>query len=204
MPRAECVRQLGMKNVWRIASWQDQVAAARSKDTGLALVHIDAPLPIEQRGGGVAERVSRRGTCLGSSHCAAAGARMILTPDPTRRVFAYPAPVDLRKGYDGLFGLVEQGLKRDPMCGDLYLFVNESRKLCKMLRLGRHGPLHLPEASDARHASRSYGATTARSCGSRSASSRCSSKARHSSHRRSRSPIGRAENPLFRIARCDL
>lgn len=58
---------------------------------------------------------------------------MILTPNPARRVFAYPAPVDLRKGYDGLFGLVEQGLKRDPMCGDLYLFVNEARKLCKIL-----------------------------------------------------------------------
>lgn len=58
---------------------------------------------------------------------------MILTPNPKRRVFAYPAPADLRKGYDGLFGLVEQGLRQDPMCGDLYLFVNESRKLCKVL-----------------------------------------------------------------------
>lgn len=58
---------------------------------------------------------------------------MILTPNPSRRVFAYPAAVDLRKGYDGLFGLVEQGLKREPMCGDLYIFVNESRKLCKIL-----------------------------------------------------------------------
>lgn len=58
---------------------------------------------------------------------------MILTPNPARRVFAYPAPVDLRKGYDGLYGLVEQGLRCEPMCGDLYLFVNESRKLCKIL-----------------------------------------------------------------------
>ena len=58
---------------------------------------------------------------------------MILTPNPSRRVFAYPAPVDLRKGYDGLFGLVEQGLRREPMNGDLYIFVNEARKLCKIL-----------------------------------------------------------------------
>ena len=58
---------------------------------------------------------------------------MILTPSRAVRVWAYPAPVDLRKGYDGLYGLVEQGLKRDPMCGDLFLFVNESRKLCKVL-----------------------------------------------------------------------
>lgn len=58
---------------------------------------------------------------------------MILTPNPSRRVFGYPAPADLRKGYNGLFGLVEQGLRCDPMCGDLYLFVNEARKLCKIL-----------------------------------------------------------------------
>jgi transposase len=58
---------------------------------------------------------------------------MILAPSRSVRVFAYPAPVDLRKGYDGLYGLVEQGLKRDPMSGDLFLFVNESRKLCKVL-----------------------------------------------------------------------
>lgn len=58
---------------------------------------------------------------------------MILTPSPTRRVFAYPAPVDLRNGYDGLYGLVEQGLGRDPMVGDLFLFVSESRKRCKIL-----------------------------------------------------------------------
>lgn len=31
-----------MNNVWRIASWQDQLAA-RSKETGVALVHIDTP-----------------------------------------------------------------------------------------------------------------------------------------------------------------
>lgn len=58
---------------------------------------------------------------------------MIVTPNPSRRVFAYPAPVDLRNGYNGLFGLVEQGLGRDPMCGDPYLFVNEARKLRKIL-----------------------------------------------------------------------
>ena len=58
---------------------------------------------------------------------------MILSPSRAVRVFAFPAPVDLRKGYDGLYGLVQTGLKCDPMSGDLYLFVNESRKLCKVL-----------------------------------------------------------------------
>jgi len=49
------------------------------------------------------------------------------------RVFAFPAPVDLRKGYDGLYGLVQTGLGRDPLGGELFLFVNQSRKLCKVL-----------------------------------------------------------------------
>jgi transposase len=58
---------------------------------------------------------------------------VILSPSRAVRVFAYPAPADLRKGYDGLYGLVQNGLKCDPLSGDLFLFVNESRKLCKVL-----------------------------------------------------------------------
>ena len=58
---------------------------------------------------------------------------MILGTSRAVRVFAYPAPVDLRKGYDGLFGLVKNGLARDPLSGELFLFVNKSRKLCKVL-----------------------------------------------------------------------
>jgi transposase len=58
---------------------------------------------------------------------------MILAPSRSVRVFAYPAAADLRKGYDGLYGLVEQGLRHDPMSGDLFLFVSASRKLCKVL-----------------------------------------------------------------------
>ena len=58
---------------------------------------------------------------------------MILAPSRSVRVFAYPAAVDLRKGYDGLYGLVQTGLRHDPMSGDLFLFVNEARNLCKVL-----------------------------------------------------------------------
>jgi transposase len=58
---------------------------------------------------------------------------VILTPSRAVRVFAFPAPADLRNGYNGLFGLVQNRLNADPMSGDLFLFVNESRKLCKVL-----------------------------------------------------------------------
>jgi transposase len=49
------------------------------------------------------------------------------------RVFAYPRPADLRKGYNGLFALVRNGLGRDPLSGDLFLFTNGRRTGCKIL-----------------------------------------------------------------------
>jgi transposase len=58
---------------------------------------------------------------------------MILGTSRSVRVFAFPRSVDLRKGYDGLFGLVKQGLGRDPLSGDLFLFVNRHRTGCKVL-----------------------------------------------------------------------
>jgi transposase len=58
---------------------------------------------------------------------------MILGTSRAVRVYAYPEAVDLRKGYDGLFGLVKQGLHRDPLGGELYLFVNKRRDSCKVL-----------------------------------------------------------------------
>lgn len=58
---------------------------------------------------------------------------MILGTSRVVRVFAYPEPVDLRKGYDGLYGLVKTSLERDPLSGDLFLFVNRPRKGCKVL-----------------------------------------------------------------------
>lgn len=48
-------------------------------------------------------------------------------------VYAYGAPVDLRKGFDGLSSLVERDLGRDPLTGDLYLFVSRNRLRAKVL-----------------------------------------------------------------------
>ena len=43
------------------------------------------------------------------------------------------APADLRKGFDDLSALVSQGLGRDPLSGDCYLFANATRKRAKVL-----------------------------------------------------------------------
>ena len=50
-----------------------------------------------------------------------------------RRVYAYGGPVDMRKGYDGLSAVVREGLGRDPLSGDLYLFVSRNRIRAKVL-----------------------------------------------------------------------
>lgn len=58
---------------------------------------------------------------------------MILATSRRVRVFAYPRPADLRKGYDGLYGLVQSAMGGDVLSGDLFLFVNRRRDACKVL-----------------------------------------------------------------------
>jgi len=48
-------------------------------------------------------------------------------------VYAYGAPVDMRKGFDGLSALVMNDLGRDPLAGDFYVFTNRTRKRAKVL-----------------------------------------------------------------------
>ncbi len=49
------------------------------------------------------------------------------------RVFAYTLPTDMRKGFDGLYGMVSSHLDRDPLSGDMFLFVARNRKRAKVL-----------------------------------------------------------------------
>ena len=48
-------------------------------------------------------------------------------------VYAYRAPVDMRKSFDTLTALVAQGLQRDVLSGDLFVFVNKTRRRAKVL-----------------------------------------------------------------------
>lgn len=54
---------------------------------------------------------------------------------PTRRVrvFAFTAPVDMRKSYDTLGAVVANELGRDVLEGDVFLFVGRTRKRAKVL-----------------------------------------------------------------------
>ena len=49
------------------------------------------------------------------------------------RVYAFTAPVDMRKSYDTLCAVVTQELERDVLEGDVFLFVGRTRKRAKVL-----------------------------------------------------------------------
>ncbi len=49
------------------------------------------------------------------------------------RIFAWTEPVDMRKGFEGLFGLVRDRLEEDPLSGHLFLFCNRERTRLKVL-----------------------------------------------------------------------
>lgn len=49
------------------------------------------------------------------------------------RFHLYGQPADMRKGFDGLSGLVINHLKSDPVSGDVYIFINRSRTHMKLL-----------------------------------------------------------------------
>lgn len=49
------------------------------------------------------------------------------------RVYLAAGATDMRKGFDGLFGLVRQRLEADPLSGHLFLFCNRPRTRLKVL-----------------------------------------------------------------------
>lgn len=49
------------------------------------------------------------------------------------RYFLYRTPTDMRKGFDGLSGLVRNDLKMNPLSGDVFIFINRSRNRMKLL-----------------------------------------------------------------------
>lgn len=49
------------------------------------------------------------------------------------RYFLYDQPCDMRKGFDGLSGLITAQMHRSPSDGSVYLFVNRRKDRMKML-----------------------------------------------------------------------
>jgi len=83
---------------------------------------------------------------------------------PATKIYVAVEAVDMRKGFEGLYGLVRDQLGQDPLSGHLFLFTNRAHSRLKALvfdgsglwvcakRLER-GRFHWPEARDARSVS---------------------------------------------------
>ena len=50
-----------------------------------------------------------------------------------RRVYLAVGATDLRKGFDGLYGLVRSRVEEDPLSGQLFVFCNAGRTRVKAL-----------------------------------------------------------------------
>ena len=55
------------------------------------------------------------------------------------RILAYRHPVDMRKSFDGLVGMVQNTLSEDPLSGTLYVFSNRRRTYVKAVYWDRTG-----------------------------------------------------------------
>jgi transposase len=89
---------------------------------------------------------------------------MILLPRAVRVYFA-TAPVSLRKSFDGLSNEVREVLKRDPLSGHVFVFLNRRKTQAKLLIWTRGGFTVVHKRLEC--------ATTWRACRSTCTSSRC-------------------------------
>jgi transposase len=58
---------------------------------------------------------------------------MMLGLSANLRYFLCCNTVDMRNGFDGLAGIVRNHLKRDPISGDVFIFINKKRTHIKLL-----------------------------------------------------------------------
>lgn len=56
-----------------------------------------------------------------------------------QRYFVYRGATDMRKGFNGLSGLVRQHLRHDLLSGDVFIFLNRRRDRIKLLVWDRNG-----------------------------------------------------------------
>lgn len=64
---------------------------------------------------------------------------MILSRRNPGRILIWRQPVDMRKSFDGLVGLVRDSLQEDPLSGSLFVFVNRRGNYLKLVYWDRTG-----------------------------------------------------------------
>jgi transposase len=57
----------------------------------------------------------------------------MLSLSPATRIFVALEPVDMRKGFNGLYAHVQGVLQQDPLSGHLFVFTNRTRNRLRIL-----------------------------------------------------------------------
>ncbi len=57
----------------------------------------------------------------------------MLTLPSTVRVFLAPGATDMRKSFDGLAAATRKVIRKDPLCGHVFVFCNRRRHILKIL-----------------------------------------------------------------------
>ena len=63
----------------------------------------------------------------------------MLFPESQVRIWLYTRPCDMRKSYDGLSVLVKSQLRKNPLSGELFVFINRKKTQMKILYFDRSG-----------------------------------------------------------------
>lgn len=63
----------------------------------------------------------------------------MLSFNASQRYYLSLGGVDMRKSYNGLSGVVRQSLGRDPLSGEVFIFMNRRRMIMKLLVWDRSG-----------------------------------------------------------------
>lgn len=87
----------------------------------------------------------------------------MLSLSPGLRIYLYAKPTDMRRSFDGLFGIIKNEFDLDVRAGGLFLFINKRRSMVKcmywdtdglaiwMKRLERGTLQHPQPSSDDKH-----------------------------------------------------
>jgi len=63
----------------------------------------------------------------------------MLSPSGDLKIFVYTRPTDMRKGFNGLSGIVRSEFQSDPTDGSLFIFINRRRDRMKLLHFDGGG-----------------------------------------------------------------
>lgn len=63
---------------------------------------------------------------------------MLMLP-PTVKIFLSSEPVDMRKSFNGLCAVTREVIRKDPLSGHLFVFINRRKDRCKVLFWDRNG-----------------------------------------------------------------